>query len=188
MLLKSTNTNVEVCVVVETILTEAMLTYVERVVNLNTGTEERITSFLKDITIELTLMCSIRNFTILNTNVVKECQDRILENDTLRAFYFEMFRACVYRLELDYCMEDRVNIFDSIFNSALIAPCSVQIGQHNYLIRQDQSFKNLCGSVYVNRDVITGFLKANPWYIMVVLTNISAPRLLENIKIFSSAK
>ena len=190
MFLESTKTNVNVSEVLEEILTSEMVNYAERVVSINANTENRITGFLTELSNEFILMCSCRKFTILNTNVVRTNQIRILGNDTLRSFYFEMFKSVMYRLSLDFSDKDKINIMNSLVESSKIMPCSeaAKFGKTNPLILDSQDFKNLCGTVYVDGSTIDTFLSMNQWYLVVILTNICAPKLLENIKVLSTHK
>ena len=190
MILESTKTNIDVSSVLEEILTTETVNYVERVVSLNHATEDRIALFLKELTGEFTLMCSIRKFTILNTNVVRGNQARILENDTLRSFYFELFKSVMFRLDLDYSSKDKITILKALVETSKMVPCidNNGPGKKNPLILNDQDFKNLCGTVYVDNKVIDEFLGMNEWYLVVILTNIYATKLLENIKVLSTVK
>jgi hypothetical protein len=190
MFLDSTKTNVNISEVLEEILVTEMVSYIERIININDGAEDRITVFLSDLTTEFLLMCSSRKFTVLNTNVVRGNQSRILGNDTLRSFYFEMFKSVVYRLCLDYSETDKTNILKALVESARLVPCTdtPDYGKQNPLILNGQDFKNLCGTVFVDKAIIDQYLGANQWYLMVILANICAPKLLENVKTLSSIK
>lgn len=190
MILESIKTNIDVSEVLVSVFIAEAVDYMARVVRLNDASQDRITEFFLQLENEFRLMCSIRKFTILNTNVVRENQKRILENDTLRSFYFEMFKSVLYRLDLGYSEKDSQAMLWGLVGTASRMPCSATgtMGKQNQLIVYDQDFKNLCGSVYVDGTTIKDFLGVSPWYHMAIIANICAPALLENIKALSSVK
>ena len=185
MWLESIKDNVPMTDVLKEIFLQESLNYIATILLINEKSPEKSKMFLKTLEGEFKLLCTIRKFTIVNTNVVRENQTRILENDSLRSFYFEVFKSMVYRLDLDYNEKDRQSVFKTLLGSTKQPPCSIIIfsGVINHLIRRDQDYKNLCGSVFVEETVIEQYIASNPWYFSVILANMFAAPLLENLKV-----
>jgi len=172
---------------VNTIVLEEIGNYIKRIFLLNkdNANSPTVNSWFFELRDEIKKISSIRKFIIVNTNVVKENQNRILSNTTLRSFYFEVYSSIVFRLKLDN--EDKV--LDQIFKKVLFVvtcqPCFLDdenIDNDNYLNLRTNDFKDLCSQVSVHEKAIVNFLSHNPWYYLLILMNQNAHEILDLIE------
>lgn len=169
------------------ILEEAFLTasvdYVHRVLLIQNENVRAVADFLKQIDDELRQMCYIRRFTIFNTNVIKNVQTRVLSDDTIRAFYFELYRAICTSIALEYSKDDKDTMFRALRSANTEVPCRFVNGTVTALSDTSQEFSNLCGTMFIEESMVNDFFIANPWYIVAVLANMHAPTLIERLSV-----
>lgn len=174
----------------DAVLSESM-DYVKRIILVNSRSQDRLPGFFKTLEEEFEKMCLIRKFTILNINVVRENQERVFGNDTLRSFYFELYKAVMYRLELDLGEDEQHTLLTGIAKSSVKAPCAYHqqtaTSANSPLFLRNQDFQNLCGQVYVDVDAVGQWQSSNPWYFVVLLVNLFGHNLLENMKEFTGS-
>lgn len=176
--------NIEMASLLKSQIQEHTQTFVSRIILNNTETTDNIVSLLNILTAEFGLLCTIRKFTVLNTNVMKENVKRILGNTTLRAYYLELFHSVRHELCMNYSSKDCEFIFDAIYSSVSLPPCILDSGPRNelnHLNPDDINFKEFCGQVFIKDKSVRNFLDFNPWYYMVILVNMHAQVLLEQL-------
>lgn len=164
-------------------LIDSTVKYIFRVSVLNAGDSDILKQFIDILLDEFKTMCTIRKFTIVNTNVVRENQKRILNNDTLRSFYLELFKSVETTAVLNYGAQAYANALH-VLGSATVSICchydETPVDDNNHLNQRSAGFREFCGMIYVKKSSIENFLEHNPWYYMVILANIFAVDLFEN--------
>lgn len=166
-------------------LIESTVRYIFRVSVLNSDDTDNLKQFVDVLLEEFKTMCTIRKFTIVNTNVVRENQKRIFNNDTLRSFYLELFKSVETTAVLNYGAQAYAKALNVLGNAAVSICChydETPVDDNNHLNQRSAGFREFCGMIHVKRSSIENFLEHNPWYYMVILANIFAVDLFENTR------
>lgn len=171
----------------KTIVEEEAIDYIKRIILINSDNKDAIESFMGLIAKEFRLQCTYRKFTILNTNVVRAIQDRILEDDSLRAFYFELYKSVEFVLSMDYKISVTELIEDEIesLGNAPVALFEDKKNDELNIHLQTPGFIKLCSGVRCMHGIKT-FLEYNPWYFIFIIVNMCAPNLVENLNILAN--
>lgn len=182
MYIESENSNVDIHEVLKEITSEEVLGYIQRVILINRNNADNLKTFGSFIINELSTQCTIRKFTILNTNVVKAHQGRVLTDVTLRAFYFELTNVLIVRLNLLYGSEATKLIINNMVDSYSDHPVCVKspIGSDYSFFLNSPEYKELCSSVEVTGSAME-FAKINLWYWGFIVVNLYAPSLFESV-------
>ena len=172
--------------IIQDCLTQSFNGFINRAIVVLAGTNNtsEIESYLSFIEKELVSQCVNKNFIALNINVIRSNEARVIENENLRAFYFEMHKLFCLRMHFDYNVTDfHGEIFERLYRVYRETPIKMFDGNianlsENNLALKGDDYKNLVSRVAIVKDT-NEFLGLNPWYSVYVLVNIFSQNLLE---------
>lgn len=167
------------------------LTYISKVTLSYGANGDAILDLLTTIQKEFKDMCSIRNFTLHNTNMVRHLSEKILTNKILSNYYFEVYKAVVLKLDMEFSKKNREVILNTLIESSFTIPCKLEAvyndkANRNFIIEINNDYTVLCNGLFIDESAFKNFLSINPWYTMVMLVNFFSSTLLENLVVFSS--
>lgn len=140
---------------------------------------DELTRNIKVYNDEFDALLKNRKYLLLNTNVVKNNTERILKNETIRSFYFDLYASLVIRVSLDYSEDELKELF-TLCLQALKLPGIFRSSNDRSLVPMTGEMAMYIGQHEVTREAID-FFKENPWYIGVIICSHVVSELIEDI-------